>query len=363
MSMITDMILEQYDENLPIYNKISDIVKSTLEKIAEELGIECSVICSRIKARDSLQGKLDRKAGKYKNIYDLTDIVGSRVVTFYQSDVDKIAAKVVSTFNIDWDNSIDKRKVYNIDQFGYISLHYIVQIPKEIYFDPDHPEINTIRSEIQLRTNLQHTWASIYHESGYKSDIEIPKDTLRQFSRLAGLLELVDQEFQRMHDSLGEYRRRITSVVKSGKFEEAELNGDSFKVYVQSGAFDSINERIASINSMEIEPVSLMPFLKVFKVLEFETLKDVDNLVKECYEAAYQLTVLQFSGTDLDIITSAAGPFALCCVFIMKNGFGEGSIKNLLDIIFGERKNNTKNAAMFYKYGITLGLIKEHKDE
>lgn len=361
MDMINSMILEQYDENLETFKKINEIIQKELVKICNGLSIEYSVIKGRVKERESLSEKLERKGGKYRSIFDLTDIVGTRIVTFYQSEVDKIASQVISTFDIDWDRSIDKRNLYSIDQFGYVSIHYIVRIPESLYYDENNPLINKIYSEIQIRTNLQHTWASIYHHSGYKSDIEIPKPILRQFSRLAGLLELADQEFQDLHDSLIEYRRKVSTVFKLGKYEDIELTLDSYKVYVESGGFDTINQKIASINNMEIEQVSLDLFLKVFKIFGFKTLKEVDDLVKNYSDLAYQLRVLQFANTDIDIITSATGPFALCIVYILKEGYGVNTVKQLLDLFFGERKSNLSQATRLYKLGETLGIVKEIK--
>ena len=359
MSVFKESIIKEYKENLPTFEKISKIIKEQLEKIANELQIECSAITSRIKSLDSLSNKIELKGNKYKTVFDITDIVGARTVAFHQSEVDKIASLVLQRFEIDWENSIDKRKLYQVNQFGYVSLHYIVKIPKSMYYDEKNPLINEISSEIQIRTNLQHTWASIFHESGYKSNIEIPHDILRQFSRLAGLLELADQEFQNLHDSLGEYRRRISSVVKDGKYEDIELTLDSFSSYVLNGGFDAINNRIAKINNMEIEPVSLDVFLKVFKVLRFVTLKQVDDLVNEYSDLAYQLVVLQFADTDIDIVTSAVGPIALTVVYILTQGFGARHIKMLLDLLFGERKSNVTQANKLYKNGITLGIVKE----
>jgi len=357
-----EFIIEEYRENLETYNKAKEVINSTLENIVDELGLKVNAINARVKTEDSLRKKLELKGSKYKTIKDLTDIVGVRVITFYQGEVDKIASKIITSFDIDWDNSIDKRKIHNIDQFGYMSLHYIVRIPKSLFYDEKYPLINELFFEIQIRTNLQHTWASIFHGTGYKSDVEVPKDILRRFSRLAGLLEMADEEFQNLHDYLAEYRRKVNSVVKSGKFDEVELTGDSYKAYVSAGGFDKLNNKIASINNMEIAPSPLDRFLKAFKLFEFNTLKDLDDLVKEYSDLAYQLELLQFTDTDIDIITSSTGPLALCVVYTVKMGYGAISIQNLLDSVFGQRNSHARLANKFYANCKTLGIIREEEN-
>jgi len=356
---MNDFILEQYDENQEIYLKISQLVESKLNEIVESLGIDVNIVKSRIKAKDSLSKKLELKPSKYKSIFDLTDIVGSRIVTYYKNDADKIAARVIANFDVDWENSIDKSKLYSVNQFGYLSMHFIVRIPKTMFFEEGMEMINEIRSEIQIRTNLQHTWAAIFHDTGYKSDIEIPLSIQRKFSRLAGLLEMADDEFQSIRDSLAEYRRMISSVVKSGKYDDIELTKDSFEAYVSGGAFNELTNKIASINSMEVQQVPLHGFLKIFKYFEFKTLKDLDDFVKQNSEEAYKLSLLQFSDTDIDIITDATAPLSLCSVYILKSGYGYMELKNMFDVIFGNRRSNTSLSQKLYQYGVTLGLAKD----
>ena len=353
-----EMILEQYKENLDNYKLIQEIAMKQLNSYVSDLGILVNSVESRIKAEKSLAGKLELKGYKYQSIFDITDIVGTRVVTFYMDEVDKYAAKLESNFDIDWDNTIDKRKMHNIDQFGYMSLHYICRIPKEMYYDPNNEIINEIRFEVQLRSILQHSWAVVQHDTGYKSDVEIPKEYLRTLNRLAGLLELADDAFCQLRNSIDDYRRRVKQVVSNGKFEEVELNGDSYKAYLENGGFRALNKRIATIGNMEIEEVSLMNFLKVFKSFNFNTLKQLDDFVKQYSDLAYEFAVRQFDGYDIDIITTVAGPLALCVVYIFDKGMGEKIVELLFDSVFGKRKTNERQAKRLTLIAQKMGILK-----
>ena len=358
MDQHCELILGQYRDKIKTYEKIKEIILEQLNSYVKNTSTIVNSVEARIKTEKSLTGKLDLKGYKYQSILDITDIVGARIVTFYMDEVDKYAAKVESNFEIDWDNTIDKRKMYNIDQFGYMSLHYICKIPKEMYYDENNPEINEIRFEIQLRSVLQHSWAAVQHDMGYKTDVEIPKEYLRSLNRLAGLLEIADVAFCQIRNSIEDYRRKIKQVVKNGKFEDVELNGDTFKAYIENGAFDTLNKRIASIGNMEIEEVSLLNFLQVFKSLGFRTLKQLDEFIRDYSDLAYEFCVRQFDGVDLDIISNVTGPLALSVVYVFSKDMGESIIKLLLDSIFGPRKSNEKAAIRLTKIGRSMGLIK-----
>ena len=190
----TEMILAEYDEQLPLFRRLERIVQITLQNMLDSNGLMVTAVSTRIKTRESLAGKLESKGQKYNSLSDITDILGARIVTLYTDDVDHIAAVTEQSFDIDWENSVDKRRLHNTDSFGYNSLHYICHLPKTLVNEPDYPQLNDIRFELQLRTTLQHAWASINHDIGYKTGVEIPHFYLRQMNRLAGILEMADDE-------------------------------------------------------------------------------------------------------------------------------------------------------------------------
>ena len=152
----TEMLLDEYRELMPVYSKMAELIPQELKKFFSDAGIIVAAVEHRVKTEESLEGKLQLKGDKYGSITDITDIVGLRVITFYTDDVDKVASIVERLFEIDWENSVDKRKLHEIDSFGYLSVHYICRIPESKYKDAEHPELNRIRFEIQIRTVLQH---------------------------------------------------------------------------------------------------------------------------------------------------------------------------------------------------------------
>ena len=66
-----------------------------------------------------------------------------------------------------------------------------------------------MHSEVQIRTVLQHAWASVSHKLQYKRESEIPAALRRRLTRLAGLFELADDEFLALRLADSEVREKI----------------------------------------------------------------------------------------------------------------------------------------------------------
>lgn len=348
MNKNEELILDQYKQNLPNFLEQQKVVRSVLNDAFSKAGIVIANIESRVKTYESLEGKLRLKGSKYHSLEDITDILGFRIITFYIDDVDKVASVVERLFQIDWENSVDKRKLLEIDSFGYLSLHYICSYDSFPF-----------RFEVQMRTLLQHAWANMDHDTGYKSGVEVPRRYLRSMSRLASLLELVDEEFSKIRIELTDYKRRVQSLVASGNLDDVPLDGDTFRSYLQLRPFDNINNLIASINQAEIEDVPLMPYLEVFKLLGCQNLGDISRLIRNYTEGAYQIACYQIGLTDLDIISSSLGPQDLCIAYLMKTGGGRAGIRYLFDILNGKSDSNDAIAAMLMEQAPSLPFMNQ----
>ena len=351
------LIMEQYDALAPRYEELCSMVTDIVKETVASNCISVSGIESRVKTRESLAGKLSLKGSKYSSLEEVTDIVGVRVITYFLEDVDKISVLLEKLFTIDWDNSVDKRKLLDIDSFGYVSLHYICSVPRSLFFDERRPYLNEMKFELQMRTSLQHVWASMNHKLGYKFGLEVPSEHRRSLIRLAGLLELADNEYSRIRSSLTEYRRRVDSLVKDGDFDGVDLNGDTFLNYLDTLPFNALNHKIAAINQAEIQPVNSMPYLEPLLMMGFRTLGDVERMRKEESDSAYQLALFQIGSTDLDIISSSLGLHNLCLVHILHQGGGVAYIKRFLDTLGGSSEYNLSIAERIHAQAKEIKLI------
>lgn len=340
-----ERLLAQYRERLPRLEELRSRVEGLIGNALQQQGVDVSSLESRIKTEHSLAGKLERKGGKYSDIGDITDLLGVRVITFYTDDVDKVAAMMARCFDVDWGNSVDKRKLHELDSFGYNSLHYICRLPQGTA--PE--ELCAIPFEVQMRTVLQHLWATINHDTGYKSDVQIPRYYMRQFSRIAGMLELVDDEFSRLRTSLADYRRQMLSLVASGRLDEVELTADSWHSYLETHPFDRLNHRIAAVNQAEIFPAQLKGYLPVLRQLGMKTLGDVQRLLEQESDDAYLLAVSDLAVTDLDILSESIGLQNLCLVHVLKMGGGRAAVEYILDTLGGSGSNTALAEAILQR--------------
>ena len=341
-----EQLLQQYRELRPTLQQLADEATNMLRQALREQGVYVTAIEHRVKTEKSLTGKLELKGVKYKSIDDITDLVGLRVITFYTDEVDKVAVIAQRIFDIDWQESVDKRNLHSLDSFGYNSLHYICRLRK-----------GGPRFELQMRTALQHVWSTIEHDTGYKGDVKIPNEYKRQFSRLAGMLELVDEEFSRLRTVLTDYRRQTLALVKSGQLDDVPLSRETFRSYLDLQPFDRLNHRIAAVNQAEVFPVGMMPYLRVLESFGMETLGDVQHFIDENSDDAYQLALSQLAITDLDILSSNTALQYLCLVYVLKHDGGRTGLKSFYDMINGESEANGIVADLMLEQAKTLPFM------
>jgi hypothetical protein len=202
-------------------------------------------------------------------------------------------------------------------------------------------------------------WSTIEHDIGYKGSVKILPEYRRQFSRLAGMLELIDDEFSRLRTALTDYRRQTLALVKSGQLDDVPLSRETFRSYLDLQPFDRLNHRIAAVNQAEVFPVGMMPYLRVLESFGMETLGDVQHFIDENSDDAYQLALSQLAITDLDILSSSMALQYLCLVHVLKHNGGREGIISLYNIVNGESDANGMLADLMMEQAQTLPFMQK----
>ncbi|WP_186378200.1 GTP pyrophosphokinase family protein [Yersinia rochesterensis] len=276
-------ILIEYDKLKPTYESYSKAMMSLISSLLLSHDINIHSISVRVKERRSLELKVDAKGG-YEKISDITDVVGLRIISHYADEVDLIANVIEQEFFIDRENSIDKRESLGTDKFGYLSLHYIVTIYEARSKLTEYKEFKDIKFEIQVRSILQHTWAEIEHDIGYKSEAGIPAHMKRKFSRLAGLLEIADSEFINIRESLKQYEIEAKTSIDSG-VKEFLIDQVTLVEYLKnSNSIDELVLRAENEADFVFSDRVGSNFDKIFIGLAYfkiNTISELDNLVRE----------------------------------------------------------------------------------
>ena len=247
-----DDILGEYEASKHRYVDFTNMLHALISSLIEDCKIRLHSIQPRTKSSESLRNKISRFDKRYSTLNEITDLTGIRIITHYEDDIAKISNMIQQEFAVDFENSTDKKAALAPDRFGYISFHYVVSLANNRAILPEYKKCAGLKAEIQVRSILQHAWAEIEHNLGYKSEVEVPRQIRRAFARVAGLLELADQEFVRIRAS------QVKSQILD-EFHNVSIDKWSIRTYLESTEL---------VNFLDGEIAEAVGALRVYDVLD-----------------------------------------------------------------------------------------------
>jgi len=294
MSDVTEKLIEEYKDKRPPYEEFSLKLEELIRNIMKEAGIHIHSVTSRPKEISAFSEKLHREGKEYTKYTDITDLSGVRIICLLSEDVDNIAEIVKGNFEVLPEYSVDKRDVMDPDRFGYLSLHFVIKLDKGRAELLEYKRFKDLLCEVQIRSVLQHAWAEIEHDLGYKSKFALPKDVRRRFYRLAGLLELADDEFVRLQEDIKEYTEKvsekITTIPKDLLIDKVSLT----EYITKSEVADKIDNAIAGIMGAELKGLLTDPYLKHLSFLGLKTISELDTALKQNSKNIVQFAKIYF---------------------------------------------------------------------
>ena len=195
-------VVQKYREIFHSYETYAKRLETLLVELLQVEGVRVHFIESRAKTPESFKEKISRPGKAYNDpLHQLPDLVGVRVVLYYQDDIIKVGDLIRQEFEVLEEEHSHQAERYSPDQFGYLSVHYVVQLNNARASLSEWKAVASFKAEIQVRTVLQHSWAAVSHALQYKREGDVPIALRRKLFRLAGLFELADEEFMEIRDA------------------------------------------------------------------------------------------------------------------------------------------------------------------
>lgn len=215
----SDILKKEYDSRKSLYECLAYEMTIQLKELLKQRDIELAFpIESRVKSWDSIHNKCLRNQLSPKNLENINDITGIRIIVLFHRDLDIVCKIISENFDVDRMENTAERLTDN--QFGYGSIHFEV-MPKETWCKvPTMRQLANLKAEIQVRTATQHIWAAASHLLQYKRESHVPIPLRRSINRVSALLETVDLEFERVLEQRKEY------AVESSIQNSEPLNAD-----------------------------------------------------------------------------------------------------------------------------------------
>jgi len=275
------LILAEYDAKRAVLDQFRVACESLINQLLWTAGFRVHSVTSRVKGRSELEEKLRRTGKGYYSLSEVTDIVGARVITYFEEEVDHIGNLVEREFLVDPKRSIDKRKLLDPDRFGYLSLHYICGLNEQRVRLLENQQYNGLLCEIQIRSLLQHAWAEIEHDLGYKAGAKVPAPIRRRFSRLAGLLEIGDREFTLIRSELTAYASRVKQDITNSPSSVA-IDSVSLKAFIDSDEeLRQIEAGMAlSLGGVLHENSDISPLVELMHYVGLNTIGDLSQALR-----------------------------------------------------------------------------------
>lgn len=324
-------LIKEYDSLRPTYEQFGKTAADLIRRLLSANRVSVHTISYRIKDRKSLQKKIVTKS-KYNQLSDITDVVGVRVITNYSGDVDDVARVIEREFKVDKENTIDKRNIEEPSRFGYLSLHYVISLKESRSKLQEYAAFEGLKLEVQVRSLLQHTWAEIEHDIGYKSSVEVPKPVKRQFARLAGLLELADKEFEGIRKDIATYAREVDKKIRRSA-PNIEIDAVSYTKYVTTNEFSlSVDRDVCEkIGCVLIDGSSYSSNIPALSSVSIVNIRQLNDLLYKLKDDVVRMGLMMLSVPDLsdfeednvstvDSRAKGVASFYLCHVLAAKQG-------------------------------------------
>lgn len=245
-------VLAEFDHMAPTLQSLCAKTKDLIEEFLQGSDVPFQSVQARVKNRKKLSEKYLNPEKQYKQLGDITDLAGLRVITYYPDEVDRVAEVIEQQFEIDQKNSVDKRSI-DIDRFGYSAINYICNHLGTRTALWEYQKFAGVRFEVQVTSILSHAWSEMNHGS-YDLGESSPLEVRRRFFQLKALLELAESQFVELRDKTANFERAVAIQVET-KVVDLSLDAATLKSLIdQEPLISKVDQEIATLLGAIVSP-------------------------------------------------------------------------------------------------------------
>lgn len=314
-------LLAEYDSD---HNRMAEFGEKLERLVKDLLGhehIRVHSVTHRVKDRASLAKKVTAAQPAYRSVTDVHDVIGVRIITHFPDEIEGISKLVEREFASIGESRKDKSAALDPDRFGYLSVHYVLKLSPARSKLPEYSNYSNLVFELQLRSILQHAWAEIEHDLGYKSERAVPTEVRRRFARLAGLLELGDLEFQGIRDDLVSYAARVSKTISRAP-QSVPLDAQSLTTFVQRNqALRRLDLRVSKYLGVELPKNSpISTHADALQCAGLQTIAELNAALKRFGTRTYAFTRMWLDPAADKTYTRGRSLFFLSYVLVASTG-------------------------------------------
>lgn len=194
---MSESVGQQFARLRPLLEGIADELVHRIRGELLSAGIGPHTVEARVKEVHSFVVKADKK-GYGNPLLDMGDKIGIRVECVSLEDVEHAVSCIRGLDGFEDVRVEDKRLELGDNTLGYDAVHVDVTPGR------DHGDVEPAmaRTEVQVRTMAQGLWAAATHSLGYKGVIALDSSQRRRLNRLTALMEMFDEEVERVRSEL-----------------------------------------------------------------------------------------------------------------------------------------------------------------
>lgn len=251
--LIAGRFLKKFEDDRGAYKLAAEQANALIREILTNSPALIHLITARCKTTPSLWLKLQEK--QYgQPAQQVTDLIAARVITYYKDDVPVVIKALSDALEIHRHKSVDKRQELAAVEFGYTSVHLIARTRASWSTSPKYFALRNKWFEIQVRSILEHAWAEIEHEVVYKSGIDYPILIKRRFARIAGTIEMLEEEFLALRNHQQELIHRYKARYENGQDGAVDLDSVRLIALLECERPDSVGWRAAAKRGAPFPP-------------------------------------------------------------------------------------------------------------